>query len=268
MTFSATLPLSGYAGWAFLKRTTAAQMKVLQADPVAKRDEAYFREKISSIDSAEKLVADKRLLRVALTAFGLQDDIGSSFFIRKVLESDTSDATSLANKLADKQYLALATAFGFGTKVATQGKGFADTILSAYEARSFEVAVGEQDDSLRLALNAERELPALAAKTSKEDTKWYTVLGNEPLRTVFQKAFGLPTSFSALDIDTQLEMIKAKADDAFGSSDIAQFADSEKVGSLIKKYLLRSQVDDMLTQTRQSGALTMLQQTAELLRGR
>ena len=39
-----------------------------------KRDTEYFQEKISSITSAEELVSDRRLLTVALGAFGLQDD--------------------------------------------------------------------------------------------------------------------------------------------------------------------------------------------------
>ena len=89
MSFSPVVPSGGYAGWTFLKRTQDRQQAALQADPVFKRDEAYFRAKIGSVTSAEQLVSDRRLLKVALGAFGLDADINNKFFLRKVLEDGT-----------------------------------------------------------------------------------------------------------------------------------------------------------------------------------
>jgi hypothetical protein len=246
MSFVPALPLTGYAGWAFLKRTMTAQTKAFEADPVNARDEAYFREKIGSVKTAEQLVGDRRLLKIALGAFGLEGDINNRYFIRKVLEDGTLNTGALSSKLADKQYERLSAAFGFGD--------FSTPSLSAYKSHSFEVAVGEQNSELRLALNASRELPVLAAKTTASaDTKWYTILGNAPLRSVFQKALGLPTSFAALDLEQQLVMIKAKAESQLGSSDVAQFSDATKVEGLVKRYLLRSEVDNALTATSSSA---------------
>ena len=70
MSFQPVLPLAGYVGWGFLKRTMARQQVVQQALPATQRDEAYFRDKIGNADTAEKLVSDKRLLRIAL--YGLR----------------------------------------------------------------------------------------------------------------------------------------------------------------------------------------------------
>ena len=114
MSFQPVLPLAGYAGWSFLKRTLARQQVAQQASPVQQRDEAYFREKIGKVTTAEQLVSDKRLLRISLTAFGLEADQNSTAFIRKVLEGGTLKEGSLANRLADKQYQKFAAAFGFG----------------------------------------------------------------------------------------------------------------------------------------------------------
>jgi hypothetical protein len=62
-------------------------------------------------------VGDRRLLEVALGAFGLDDDIRNRFFIRKVLEEGTtSPSRRFANRLSDKRYLALAETFGFGDR--------------------------------------------------------------------------------------------------------------------------------------------------------
>lgn len=246
MTFTPVLPIGGYAGWAFLKRTMPAQVKAFDAQAALKRDEAYFREQISKIDTAEQLVNDPRLLRVALGAFGLQGDIANKFFIRKVLEDGTLTTTALANRLADKQYAKLANAFGFGNAGAaprTKLSDFADKILVPYKAQQFALAIGEQSDDMRLALNAERELPELAKSGASENSKWYTILGNPPLRRIFEKAFGLPTSFGAIDIDKQVETLRDRTKSAFGSDELKQFSDPVALEKLVRRFLIRSEVD-------------------------
>ena len=114
MTYAPVVPFGGLAGWAFLTRTREAQKTAFASSPAVQRDEAYFRDRIGGISSAEELVSDRRLLSVALGAFGLEDDINNRYFIRKVLEDGTLDPKALGNKLADKRYLELSKAFGFG----------------------------------------------------------------------------------------------------------------------------------------------------------
>ncbi len=258
MSFQPVLPLSGYGGWGFLKRTMVRQQAVQQALPAQQRDEAYFRDKIGKADTAEKLVNDKRLLRIALTAFGLENDVGNKAFIQKILEGGTLKVGSLANKLADKQYQKFAAAFGYGdysvprTKIST----FPDEILTQFRTRSFETAVGAQNNTYRLAMNAERELPALAAKSGSDVAKWYTVLGSAPLREVMQTALGLPKSFSAIDIDQQVSVLTAKTEAAFGSPKISQFADPTKLAALMRRFLLQSQMQGEAAATT-PGATTL-----------
>ncbi|MBN8633002.1 MAG: DUF1217 domain-containing protein [Rhodobacterales bacterium] len=262
MSFQPVLPLTGYSGWGFLKRTMARQQAVQQALPAQQRDEAYFRDRIGKADTAEKLVNDKRLLRVALTAFGLEGDVNSGAFIRKILEGGTLKEGSLANKLADKQYQKFAAAFGYGdfSVPRTRLSTFADEILTQYRARGFETAVGEQNNSYRLALNAERELPILAARTISTDAKWYTILGNAPLREVMQTALGLPKSFSSIDIDQQVAVLKARSQAAFGSSDPTQFKDGKTMEALTRRYLLQSEIQGQTTANSAAArALALLQ---------
>ncbi len=114
MTFQPVIPFGGFAGWAFLKRTLPAQQAALQATPANQRDEEYFRANIGKIKSADELISDRRLLQVALTAYGLEGDINNKAFIRKVLSDGTLSENALSNRLADKQYQKLSAAFGFG----------------------------------------------------------------------------------------------------------------------------------------------------------
>ncbi len=261
MSFQPVLPLSGYTGWSFLKRTMDRQMAVQQASPVQKRDEAYFRDRIGKVQTAEQLVSDKRLLRIALTAFGLENDVNSKAFIQKVLEGGTLKEGSLANKLADKQYQKFSAAFGFGdfsvprTRIST----FADEILAQFRARSFESAVGAQNNRFRLALNAEREIPALAARSIGETSKWYSILGSAPLREVMQTALGLPKSFAAIDLDQQVGVLKARTEAAFGAATVSQFADPARMEALVRRFHLRAEMQDQSAGSSPASiALTLL----------
>ena len=68
MSFQPVIPAGGYAGWTFLNRTREVQQSAFEASPQISRDVAAFEERIGSITSAEELVGDRQLLRVALGA--------------------------------------------------------------------------------------------------------------------------------------------------------------------------------------------------------
>ena len=267
MTFTPILASTGYSGWTFLKRTLATQQTTFDKSPEIKRDIDYFNAKIGSVKTADQLVGDRRLLKIALGAFGLDNDIDSRAFIKKILTGGTLKTSSLSNKLADKSYQRLSAAFGFGDFAVprTQLSTFGAEITSAYQQRQFESAVGDQDNSLRLALNAQREIPALASKQTSEDTKWYTILGSTPLRSVVQAALGLPDSTASLDVDKQLVMFKDRASKVFGESSVKQFTDGTKLESLVRRYLVKTQADQYQG-TSSSFVLDSLAQTRSMMR--
>jgi hypothetical protein len=242
MTFVPALPARGIAGLAFLDRTMTKQRKLHDAQPALRRDEAYFRERIGQIRSAADLVSDPRLLRVALTAFGLEADVANRFFIRKVLEEGTLEPGAFANKLADKRYRAFSAAFGFGDFPVpnTVLSDFPDRIMDAWKTRRFEAAVGERDEAMRLALNARRELREIAGQNLSEDARWFTIMGNAPLRRVVETALGLPQGFGALDIDRQLGVFKARSRSVLGSESAAALAEPQRLERLVRLYLVRA----------------------------
>ncbi len=262
MSFQPVIPFGGMAGWAFLERTRASQQETFDNAPEIQRDTDYFAENIGSVTSAEELVSDYRLLKVALGAFGLDEDIGNKFFIQKILEDGTFDPDALANKMSDKRYLEMSKAFGFGdfSTPNTQLSDFPDKILDAYRTRQFEVAVGEQDSDLRLSLSLERDLSAIVEKTTTDDGRWFSVMGNPPLRKVFETALGLPASFGTLDLDLQLAGFRERAQAVFGDGEVAQFSDPEKMDELNRMFLVRSQINAGTAYLSSSSiALTLLQ---------
>lgn len=247
MTFQPIVPLTGYAGWTLLNRTLDTQLETFARNPVNDRDIAHFRENIGLIVSAEELVSDYQLLRVALGAFGLQDDLPNRAFIRKALEEGTSSTDAFVNRLADKRYREFSEAFGFGEAAIpkTLEPGFADDILARFERVEFEVAVGEQNEEMRLALNLQRQLPELAADIESVediDTAWLSILGNPPLRAAMETALGLPSSIGAVDIDQQVEAFREKSRTVLGTDDLRDIVTEGGIENVIQNYLGRAQL--------------------------
>jgi hypothetical protein len=268
MSFQPVVPFGGVVGLQYLRRTMDIQREAFDASPVLKRDVDYFRENIASVTSAEDLVSNRQMLKVALGAFGLDGDLDSKFLIRKVLEEGVTSPEALANRLSDTRYRELSKAFGFGngTLPNTGLSGFAERITSAYLQRQFEVGVGASDNNLRLALSFEREIPEIAQRSTSDETKWFTVMGNRPLRQVFETAFGLPTAFGTLDLDRQLDTFRDRAERFLGISEFSDLADPETQNRLVQLFLTRAQLAQgpslSAAGSGASVALTLLSQTA------
>ncbi len=117
--------------------------------------------------------------------------------------------------------------------------------------------MGESDNNMRLAMNFRREVADLSAG---KGGSWYSVLASKPLRQVFEKAYGLPTSFGQIDIDQQRDVLADKTGALFGTDDLTAFQDPAAVEKLIDRFLARAQVDDgPPASTRGASALTLLQ---------
>jgi len=203
MSFQPTIPTTGLAGWRFLQRTEVSQKATFDKNVTLAKDIQYFTDNIAKVSSAADLVADRRLLKVALGAFGLDSEISKKAFIRKVLDEGSTESTALAVRMTEPSYKKLAAAFGFGDAGGsrTAVAGFAKTITDAYKTRAFEAAVGDSNENMRLALNFKREIADLA---SSEKPSWYSIIGSKSMRKVIEKAFGLPSdSFGKLDVDRQ-----------------------------------------------------------------
>jgi len=259
MSFQPVIPMSGYAGWRFLQRTMDTQkMAFVESAPI-KRAEDYFREKIGAVRTAEDLVSDRRLLEVALGAFGLDDDINNRFFIRKILEDGTLKPEALANKLADKRYAAFSRAFGFADLGGLTGiSGFADKIIAKYEDRQFERAVGEQNDQMRLALNLQSGIKTVLEQANGETARWFSIMGDAPLRSVFQTALGFGTGFASIDLDQQLTGFRERSQAVFGTADPAEFADPSLQEKVIRLFMIRAEAANVASTSAGSIALSLL----------
>lgn len=263
MFFQPVIGVGGYSGWRILQHTEARQREVFERSPVLARDVDYFRENASKAQTAEALVNDRRLLTVALGAFGLDDEIGKKAFIQKILEGGTEKSNAFANRLNEPRFKAMTKAFGYGN--ITNGssvllESFREDIIARYKIRAFDRAVGDVDNDMRLALNFRREAPAIQSDGASEKVAWFQMMGQQPVREVLSVALNIPPSVAKLDIDRQQEMFADKAKKFFGSSDPAIFKDPEKIDAVLRRFFVNRQIEkgpSVLTPG--YAALTLLQ---------
>lgn len=105
---------TGMAGWKLLQTRTPADFKAFSKDPQLQRDLAYLRERLPSKATAQDLLSDYRLQSLVLKAYGLDAQIGMEGLMRKVLNSDVTDSTSVAARMTDSRYQAIAGDLNYG----------------------------------------------------------------------------------------------------------------------------------------------------------
>lgn len=91
------------------------QGTALQARFAARRENAAevtrFREAAPAIADVDRLLGDRRALRLVLEAFQLESEVDKRAMLRRIMTEDPTERTSLAARLADPRWRALANAF-------------------------------------------------------------------------------------------------------------------------------------------------------------
>lgn len=244
MSFYPAIPLGGYIGWRVFEKNADKQFETFQKSPEIVRNMEYFREHIAEATSAEKLVNDRRLLTVALEAYGLGDEINKKAFIKKILVEGTDFSDTFANRMSDPRWRQFAKDFGYGNITGAQVgvESFREKVANNYLERAFEARVGEVNTDMRLAMNFRREIETIANGANVEEAGWFQIMGQEPLRLVMEAALGLPSSIGTIDIDKQKEWFAKKAEQLFGGSSPAVFKDPVKVEQALRRFFLQSDI--------------------------
>lgn len=215
--------ISTYLSYRLASANMTTSLDRVAKDPAVSREVAYWNANIGKATDIASFVGDTRLFNFAMKAFGLQDMGYAKAFMTKLLKEGTSEATAMANKLADPRYKAFAKAFDFstyGTTTTQQAAASAD-VASAYLRQSLEEATGQTSEGARLALYFQR---AGAKLTSPMQ-----VLADSALFKVVQTATGLPAAMSNLDIDKQASMIAAKLD-------VTSLSDPARMDAFLKRF--------------------------------
>jgi hypothetical protein len=103
--------LGSQAALAIAERQGEALRARFAARSDNRADATRLREAAGRITDVESLLKDRRSLRLVLEAFQLESEIDKRVTLRRILTEDPSDRSSLANRLADPRWKALAETF-------------------------------------------------------------------------------------------------------------------------------------------------------------
>ena len=250
---------SGIGGWNFLQATYDRQLATFSNSPQIRNDQEYLVEKLSQPISKQDFLDDQRLLRVAMTAFDLGGEEWKRGFIDKVLTEVADPESSFLARLNNQAYTRFAEVFTpRNDQIVVSGAAIAE-IVSNFETASFEAAVGEVDNTMRLALNFRDSIGEVVGQGSREDAILFRILGDVPVRSVLESALNLPGELRQLPLERQTEIFKEKLSSVFGINDVSELSAPETAERVIQRYLALSSINQAASSTSSaSNALTLL----------
>ena len=237
--------LSTSASFRLITSNMERSLENVARQPLASREIAYYQENISSVKSLDDFMANDRLYRFAMKAFGLEDVAYGKGLIRKLLEQGIDDPESLANQLVDPRYREFATTFNFeryGTTTTTFSDASGGTV-DRYVRQTLEQDAGEDNEGVRLALY-------FARKAAEIDSA-FEILGDRALLTVVQTALGIPAASATQDIEKQAAEIEKRFD-------LADLKDPEKLDEFLTRFATLWEIQQPTT-TPTNAALNVLQ---------
>ena len=213
-----------------VKQAEAGQAKGIAAeakDPAVSQDVAAFRRAVASAKDLKSLLANPQARKVLLTASGLADQLDYTALATKAFLSNPADPKSLADRLTDKRFLAVAKTYDFaksGLSVLKQSKVL-DTIAGGYAEVAWRKSLDANTPGLSKALDFHKRAAGI--------TSTLQILGDATLRNVVTTALGLPLQIAIQPLEAQQAAISSRLD-------LSKFKDPKFVDAFTQRFLTAS----------------------------
>lgn len=259
MAFTPIVPLSGIGGWKFLQATYDKQLQSYTNSPQVRNDRDYMIEKFSQPIAVEDFLKDSRLVRVTMAAFDLSGEEWKKGFIDKVLKEVGDPESTFLARLNNSKYTEFAETLSPESGKITLSEETLAKLAVRFEANSFELAVGDVDDNMRLSLNYKSEIESIASEGTSDEAIAYRILADVPTFTVVKTALNLPTDISNLSIERQAEIVKNGLQRTLGVSKLSEISSPELVEKMIVRFhAMKSITEGSVINTPASAALMIL----------
>lgn len=208
-----------------LSKTRDKQFGQFETRPLIEREAEYFMKEAKKVETIEDFLNNRRLMAVALSAFGMDEEINYMGRIKKVMSESIDDEKALMNRLVDPRFKEIATAFALGDlgTLKLETNSFLRGIVEKFKVNEFEKFLGEQNPALR-------EVEYFKRNIGKVEST-YNILGDKVLRSVVTFALQLPTEIALQSVDKQKELIDARLD-------FEDFQDPEFVDKFVRRFLI------------------------------
>lgn len=209
-------------------RFLGANEKKAAQEAATKKAEVY-QQRIQSITTVKELLADRKVLDVVISAYGLDPKTVNDDFLKKAFASDLSDRKSFVNQQADSRWAELVASFNFDAKGnltrqtmgTIQQRGETIETVNKYLRQTLEESEGASNQAVRLALYFQRTAPTI--------TDAFGMIADDALMAVFRTTFGFTDDFSKMNVDQQARIIKEKLN-------LADLRDPKKLERLLQRY--------------------------------
>ncbi|MBS0638705.1 MAG: DUF1217 domain-containing protein [Proteobacteria bacterium] len=209
-------------------------------EPAVERAVASFTQTVKSATSVAELLANKQAMDVLLTANGLGDQKDYTALAKAVLTSDLNDPDSLANRLSDTRWKALARTYDFAAKglSSIQSSTAITAIAKGYAQTVWEQRLNEATPGLANAMT----FKTIASSVTNVDQ----ILGDPTLRTVVTTTLGIPKQIAFQSLSAQEKAITDRLD-------ISKLQDSRFVENFAKRYLMANAQADTANSSTETG---------------
>ena len=243
------IPIAGLStnvALSLVDATRDQQLEALRGSAEHARAISAFRERIADIQTVEQLIEDRELYVFVMKAFDLEDQIFGKALVRKALESDIDDRTSLVNRLTDPRIREMYQVLGFGP----EGVGNSNTtsyiwqeqIIDRYLQTQFINDMADQNENVGIVLEFRRKVDDIETPLD--------ILKDRDMATFIRRALGLPDEIAQVDIERQEELISARLD-------LRKLKDPLEVEKLVRKYVALSDAFDPQGVSQNASVLLM-----------
>lgn len=140
--------LSTYTSYNLFTKDLLTSLNRVAQQTMNARDAEYYKENIGKVGSIAEFLDDYRLYNYAMKAYGLEEMAYAKAFMRKVLESDLTDANSFVNRLTDTKYRTFAQSFSFRSETAVaQSDAQLDELIGLYTATVNNAGKAQQEET-------------------------------------------------------------------------------------------------------------------------
>lgn len=221
-------------GYKLIASDLTASLERTAEQPVVQRESEYYLSKIKDIKSIDEFLADDRVFKYAMKAYGLEDMDYAKAFMRKALTEGIDAKDTFANKLTDRRYAEFVATFNFARYggTATVFERTRQGTVDRYVRQTLEETAGADNEGVRLALYFQRK--AASAETP------YHLMADKALLKVTQVALGIPEATSTMDIERQADLITKKLD-------LEDLKDPEKLDKFLNRFTALWEVENPST---------------------
>ena len=175
-------------------------------EPQVKRDIAAFQAAVATAKTPAELLANPTARAVLLTANGLGDQAQYVALATKALLSDPSDPKSVANRLPDTRWIAVAKTFDFAKAGLGNLKSSAvlESIASGYAEVKWRQGLEQSTPGLSRAIDFRSRASGITSAVQ--------ILADPTFREVVTVSLGIPKQIAFQSIEAQERAILSKLD--------------------------------------------------------